>query len=344
MRKKCLQNFRASLTLLFFVLINGKVSYSQDYTGDNLYSILGKSIHSSDFKKFRDFWLLDRLLCNSYGGILVIENNKTELIDTIIVAGYNYKNMNHCTSKLPFGISLLDGYATIATKINSQAINLGDDKLYQIAGLSIWVRYNSDNHIQWLKFFKNNMSNIVVSPVLQSRTKEPAKTEFKKVDTDKTTKESSAKSTSSFKSAILSVFEAYRGLGLTSIKSSTRTKSNFWNYKYCYSTTLKIPGELFNMLYSYPFITSQLDFVSVIKESDSIDNAFKNAYSDAEARLTENFKSSEGWTSVCIPNKESKALSDIEYKNEKLGSIILDYSRNPNGKHILFLRFLFYSN
>ncbi|MBK7148290.1 MAG: hypothetical protein IPH78_05575 [Bacteroidetes bacterium] len=335
------------ITLLACCIITSFFLQAQDFTGDHLCSILGKSVHSNEFKKFREFWLLDRQLSNTYGGILIKENSRDERVDTIIVAGYDYKNFNHYTSKLPFSISLLDGFSTVASKMNCTVTDDGNDKLYQIAGLSVLIGYNSDNQIKWLKFFKNDKTNIVVSPVNvpKKESKDAANLPDKIISNKNQLKEVySLASSGSFKSAILQVFEVYRGNGLSTLKSKDLMFSNFWNYKYCYSTSLKIPGEKFNMLYSYPFITSQLDFVSVIVESDVADSAFKKAYKDAEKRLSDSFRSSEGWNSVCLPNKESSLLPDLEFKNEQLGSIILDYSRNPKGKHILFLRFLFYSN
>lgn len=335
------------IALLSYCIIASVCLRAQEFTGDYLYSILGKSVHSKEFKKFRDFWLLDKQLSNTYGGILIKENLRDERIDTIVIAGYDYKNFNHCTSKLPFGISLLDGYSTVASKMNCVSTEEGNDHLYQIAGLSVLIGYNSDNHIKWLKFFKNDKSNIVVSPVNvpKRESKDSANLPDKIIPNKNERKEESSLAPSgSFKSAILQVFETYRGNGLSTLKNKELRLSNFWNYKYCYSTSIKIPGERLNMLYSYPFLTSQLDFVSIIAESDVTDSAFKKAYKEAEKRLSDSFKSSEGWNSVCLPNKESSLLPDLEFKNEHLGSIILDYSRNPKGRHILFLRFLFYSN
>ncbi len=146
-----------------------------------------------------------------------------------------------------------------------------------------------------------------------------------------------------FKKALMNVFIAYKESNFYSIKSSPRTYNNFWNYQYTYATKLKIPGEKFNMLYSFPFIGSPLDFVSVIKEADAYDASFATTYKDFEKKLMQSFPASEGWVSSCIPNKESKTLSDLEFNHDSYGSVVLDYSRNPKGRHILYLRFLLYS-
>jgi len=141
----------------------------------------------------------------------------------------------------------------------------------------------------------------------------------------------------------MNVFASYKESNFYSIKSNERGTRNFWNYQYTYATKLKIPGEKFNMLYSFPFPTSSLDFVSVIKEADAYDVSFNTTYKDFEKKLMQSFPASEGWTASCIPNKESKTLSDLEFTNDQYGSVILDYSKNPKGKHILYIRFLLYS-
>ncbi|MBS1616983.1 MAG: hypothetical protein JST76_00580, partial [Bacteroidetes bacterium] len=50
---------------------------------------------------------------------------------------------------------------------------------------------------------------------------------------------------------------------------------------------------------------------------------------------------SEGWVYHYTVNPEDpKGPKDFELKNAKLGSIVLDHSVNPYGKHVLYLRFL----
>lgn len=146
----------------------------------------------------------------------------------------------------------------------------------------------------------------------------------------------------SFKTGILAVFNAFRESGFYSIKNSPRSSGNVWNYKYTYATKLRIPGEQYNMLYSFPFENSQMDFVSVLKESDSFDG-FEAAYKEYEARLMESFPKSEGWIGTCLPNYDKSKISDFEIRNDKYGSVILDYCKTPRGRHVLYLRFLLYS-
>ena len=143
--------------------------------------------------------------------------------------------------------------------------------------------------------------------------------------------------------AIMQVFNSWQQSSFSDLKAAERNSSNFWNYKYTYSTRVKIPGEKFNMVYSFPFVNSSLDFVSVIKEADTYDNSFQDLYKQFEKDLSTSFSKAEGWEGRCLPNTDDSKLSDLEYKHPKYGSVILDYSRNPKGKHVLYLRFVPYS-
>ena len=144
-----------------------------------------------------------------------------------------------------------------------------------------------------------------------------------------------------FYKAIMKVIESGEEEMFKDIKKDPAGRTNFWNYKYTYTTSISIPGEKYNMLYSFPFQTSQLDFVSVIEETDGASNTIKAKYAEIEAKLKEVFQPSDGWSySYTVNPEETNGLKDFEVKNAKLGSIILDFSINPYGKRVLYLRFL----
>ncbi|MFN8286750.1 MAG: hypothetical protein U0V74_08365 [Chitinophagales bacterium] len=418
---------KKSLPLLFCFICS--LAYSKDYTGNTLLDVLGKSVYSQEFKQFSEFWLLDKKLENTLGGIKLYAG-KTATIDTILIAGHDL-NVNGtdyfiCSSQLPFGVGLNDKTEDISSKL--QATPLANANGLLFAGERYSVLLNNENgKIRWLKFFvssKRTEAALTETPTvtatektepfkqLQTNTAAVAYTEntvsknaelkrsieksvfetssasnaiaakstpsgnttttiSRTVNTEsgnktrnedvkrsveksvfETTAPVSAKTTtvttttvnvSTFKRAILDVFKSYKESAFSSIKGSDRGAGNFWNYKYTYSTKLKIPGEKFNMLYSFPFQTSALDFVSILHEGDSFDESFKTMYKDFEKKLMENFPASEGWTSSCIINKESASFSDLEFKNDKYGAVVLDYSKSPKGRHVLYLRFLLYN-
>ena len=152
-------------------------------------------------------------------------------------------------------------------------------------------------------------------------------------------------SKSTFYNAVMNVFESGEEEMFKDIKKTPATKTNFWNYKYTYATSVAIPGEKYNMLYSFPFQSSQLDFVSVLEETDQSSRAIEMKYAEVEAKLKEEFKLNEGWSYSYTRNQEDpNGIKDLELKNSKLGSIVLDHSINPYGKHVLYLRFLLQYN
>jgi hypothetical protein len=144
-----------------------------------------------------------------------------------------------------------------------------------------------------------------------------------------------------FYKAIMTVIESGEKEMFLNIKKDESMRSNFWNYKYTYSTSVSIPGEKYNMLYSFPFKSSQLDFVSVLEETNGPSPVIKTKYNEIEAKLKEDFKPDDGWTySYTVNTEDPQGPRDLEVKNSKLGSIILDYSINPYGRRVLYLRFL----
>lgn len=429
---------KKSLPLLFCFICS--LVYSKDYTGNNLLDVLGKSVYSPEFKQFSEFWLLDKKLENTLGGIKLLQG-LTGNIDTILVAGHDFSlagtDYFMCSSPLPFNLGFNDRTEDISSKLQATPVPCAKGLLFAGANYSLLLN-NTDGKIRWAKFF------VTKERPVAAEVKTPANTSEKKIETTTTTTESYTKlqannntatyasnnpvgkneelkrsiekevfessfktrpapaatttnvssgisttttapktvtaesgnkkneefkrnveksvfesstapvkstaattsatgTTSSFKKAILDVFKSYKESAFSSIKGGSRSSSNFWNYKYTYSTKLKIPGEQFNMLYSFPFPTSTLDFVSILHEGESFDATFKTMYKDFEKKLMENFPASEGWTSSCIVNKESSAFSDLEFKNDKYGAIVLDYSKSPKGRHVLYLRFLLYN-
>jgi hypothetical protein len=79
----------------------------------------------------------------------------------------------------------------------------------------------------------------------------------------------------------------------------------------------------------------------VLEETEAANPVINEKYTEMEAKLKEYFKPSEGWSYQYTVNQEDpKGIKDLELKNPKLGSIVLDHSINPQGKHVLYLRFL----
>ena len=307
---------RIVTAIILFLLLRGHLLAANEYQGENLSQILGIHTTSTEFKAIADSWKLDNNFESGTSGLKLYVSKTSSLVESILIAGEDLRIGNTYFSKysslLPFGISLSDNAESLRVKLGEGQKQSGNNlmKFYKadLAFEILFTDFNSTK-IKLLKFFSKPASPL-----------------------------------SSFRSAIMDVFSSYRDSNFYSIKGRERDTNNFWKYKITYTTKLKIPGEQFNMLYSFPFNSSPLDFVSILKEADTFDSSFEVVYRDFEKKLMQNFPQSDGWIAACIPNKESKTLSDLEFRNDKYGAIVLDYSKNPNGKHILYMRFLLFSS
>ncbi len=331
-------------------------SGSSNYLGDKMLAVLGESKSSSIAREFRNFWILDSKYCNPNSGIKLYVNSKTGNVTRIFIAGdkmiADSISFMKFTSLLPYGITLNDDTATLSDKLGkAKKLSAKNSFQYQRKDITIEVTYASikKGKIASIKFL-GEVKKVVPVKAYASLEKTPpvTKTETKTVPphTPAPPSENEKKPLSMppFKKAIMEVFNANRESSFYSIKTEERTSRNFWNYRYTYNTKLKIPGEVYDLLYSFPFITSPLDYVAVLKESDVYDKSFETTYHYYEKQLLENFPSSDGWVSSCISNGNKAKLSDLALHNDKLGGIVLDYSENPKGRHILYLRFLLYEN
>jgi len=337
---------------------------AKEYDGNNMLSVLGQTTNSIPFKEFKAYWLLDKDNESFDRGIKVYINPISDKVESIIIAGDNLglsgSTFKKYANQLPFNIKLEDDTTSLAGKlgqgeklIGRSTVRFYHEKIAIEASFTDLVK----GKITFVKF-SNEEHHISAAPVTQAPPPVAPRKESiadKRLQLEQSTfltapKQNSPKAVrtvpnqTALKKALLDVFKASRESSFDSIKAGERTESNFWNYKYTYNTKLKIPGEKYNMLYSFPFVTSQLDFVVVLKESDTFEKSFETMYHEFEKELTENFPASEGWIASCLPGKDKNKLPDLEFRNDKYGAIILDHSQNPRGRHVLYLRFLLFAD
>ncbi|HWB63774.1 MAG TPA: hypothetical protein VG603_09710 [Chitinophagales bacterium] len=365
---------------LLFLCVN---SFAADYSGNNMLSILGASKNSQQFKDYQQFWMLDKDFQNAYGGMKLNINDATGKVESVLIicqdqelAGTDYHKF---ASHLPFGISMSDDTTTLNARMNGGYSILGKSTLkFNNGDIAVEATFNRlyFGQISSLKFYVEARKATPIpspvkpapvstaprpaTPVAKTVYTVPANTHEKdKIEQQRRALESTqfnsqqsktngtqttrtAIPTSPFKKGIMDVFRSWRSSQFGTAKLDSRNQENFWNYKYAFNTTIKIPGESYNMVYNFPFASSQADFVSVIKEGYEPDQAFEGPYQQFELMLKENFTPTEGWVMKPIGNRGK--LQGLEFKNDKLGSVILDYTRNPQGRGVLFLRFLLFSD
>lgn len=350
MRKKTALSAFLVATMFFLRLSAAEV-------GNSVLYILGKDKNSSEFQSFKETWGLNQKYESSIRGIKVFVNEGSAKVNGILFAGENFK-LNDSkfvpySSSLPFNISLKDNPSALMSKLGAADRVDGNTWRFNRMSVNIEVDYASnDNHV--ITSVKCYSGPVVISATPTPRMKDQpilmasmgkATPEIKKAVPSTMEMEKASMNLGSFKAAIMDVFKAYRESNFYNIKGRQRGEKNFFNYKYTYNSKLKIPGEQFSMLYSFPFSNSNLDYISILKESESCDKSFEATYHDFEKKLMETFPTKDGWVASCIANKESKSMSDLQFRNDRYGAVVLDYCRNPKtGKHILYMRFLLFSN
>jgi hypothetical protein len=377
--------FRLVSVFIFFVLTSLSVPVlAGDFVGNKMLEILGEDKNGEAFKKFKTQYILDKALKNPELGIKLTAAHDSISVITSVTIFASGTEMNDIKYKqfdgaLPFDIAFNDDEASLSEKLGIGKGSSEDSKLkFKKDGITINIFFKSaaKKKISYIKFSQvlgmvepyrmggNHEVPVVKTPPLEASVKPSipvkAKTSAKpEVTPNKTVPElpSGAEfgkvnnngkkaSKSEFYNAVMSVIESGEEEMFKDIKKAALKKGNFWNYKYTYATGVSIPGEKYNMIYSFPFQSSQLDFVSVLEEADGSNILpIQSKYAEVEAKLKEDFKLQEGWSYHYTANQEDpKGLKDFEVKNSKLGSIVLDYSTNPSGKHVLYMRFLLQYN
>ena len=345
---------RIVLLILFCSLMFRPMDMSSlDSHPANILQVLGKDRNSPELKNWKINYGLDRQFENNSAGVRLIINDMTGMAESIILNRV-LSSSTVSAPELPFGLRWSDDSSAIFKKLGTADKRTSDNVLK-------WIKQNIIIEItggmvgetwtmQSIRFFLDTEKLAFQSRVLE--VKEEVMNKSREAETKKTPTPVTQPVTpelktakvdgrlSEFKKSILAVFKSYKETAFAALRTENRSLGNFWNYKHTYSTNIKIPGEKYNMLYSFPFSNSQLDFVSVLREGDALDENFIKTYRDFEKKLMENFTSKEGWAASCIANRESKTLSDLEFRHDHYGSVLMDYCKSPKGKHVLYLRFL----
>ncbi len=354
-----------------------------EYDGNKLLEVLGEDRTGDVCSKVKTQYLLDKSLKNPDLGIkLTAVHDSVSIITAITLTGAGHEindiKYKQFSGTLPFSISFDDDEEALIQKLG-ESKGIGDDTKMKFKKdgitVNVFFKPGGKKKIAYIKFTQNigmvgpyrvdgNHELPIVADVKPEPVKDrkpisksapkpspatnagntnalPGAATFGKSTTVTIIKPSR----SQFYRSIMNVIESGEEEMFKDIKKEMTDHVNFWNYKYTYNTSISIPGEKYNMLYSFPFQKSQLDFVSVLEETDAASPAILAKYNEVEAELKQEFPQSDGWSYHYIANPEDmKGPKDFELKNSRLGSIVLDHSVNPYGKHVLYLRFLLQYN
>lgn len=354
---------------------------AQSYQGDGLLTILGQIKDSSEvYKAFAREWAMGRKTSLPEKGFKLSRNYETQRITALFFTSKGYEigdtKFGKFEGKMPFGLSMDDDINTLLAKLGTPKKGGEDYAKFSKNGLVILAKFRNKaktklEHIKISLAFgqltyspdfveeeegdeaeatsptvvaatpAKNTSEVRVSNKDKVVLTETMPAEFSSVSTRMNTAAIANKSV--FYKAIMRAMKSGSESYFETIKSTTiNPVINFWDYKYTHATTLKIPEEKYNFIYSFPFATSQRDFVSVLNEG-IYDASFKAIYDKMLAQLKSDFPTNEGWK-MSFPKDESSnfILKDVEFQNERYGSIILDYHKRPNNQSVLYLRFILY--
>ena len=294
--------FVLGFLLLFSVF---KPVIAMDYNGNHLLEILGEDKNSEAFKKFKTQFLLDKSFKNtSLGNKLTATHDTNTIITAITVTSagceLNDTKFKQFNETLPFDISFNDDAAALEQKLGSGKGGDDEAKLkFKKDGITINVFFKTAarKKITYIKFTQN--VGLVGPYRLDGKHELPVITETQPTaEPTKNIKPVAAKSTipaatkpidkapiDPFYKSIMTVIESGEEEMFKDIKKEATAKSNFWNYKYTYATSVVIPGEKYNMLYSFPFQSSPLDFVSILEETDAANPIIEAKYKEVEEKL-----------------------------------------------------------
>jgi hypothetical protein len=353
-----------ALISFFLSLLSICYVIAGEYQGNKLLEVLGSEKNGEVVRKIKTQYLLDKSLKNPELGIKLASTFDSASVITAITltaAGHEINDIKYkqFSGALPFDISFNDDVAALESKLGPGKTSDDDVRMkFKKDGITINVYFKSTSKkkIIYIKFAQSvgvigpyrldaDHTAPVVAVAAPELPKKDPKTDSKpaaKPAAPAYVKPNSARmSQDPFYTSIMNVIESGEEEMFKDIKRESKPQANFWNYKYTYATSVSIPGEKYNMLYSFPFQSSQLDFVSVLEESNGPSEAIATKYSEVETKLKQFFKPADGWVYTYTTNAEDpKGIKDVEIKHPKIGSIVLDHSINPYGKHVLYLRFL----
>lgn len=296
---------------------------------EELLKVLETPLATESFMFFRAKYQLDNSFSNTRAGLKLYTDANHQKIKTVMLTNAN-QNINQKTyskysGHLPFNLSFSYSLSDIRTKVESKCTNNGGFACFKRNNIVVTVDFSDP-----LK-----MDSILTISF--------------RYDTIATTKQSSDKVVSdiyanldtqnTFKSSILGIFASAQNYDFKNVLQYKWQRENIWNYVHTYKTTVTVPGEIYNFVYSFPFENSQRDFVSVLAETHHQIQPVYDRYADL---ILSSFPVAEGWEYSYHVNREKpNAPRDLIMRHPKIGTFVLDYTMSPYGVEVVYLRFLF---
>lgn len=331
-------------------------------------AVLGKGLETEEVSAYKNYWMLDKRYTNPEKGIKVYINRDLATVSGILFSSKGYENnevkYEEFKGMLPLNLNFADNEETILARCGKPWKKSETAFKYKQDRVIIQITFKSDKRKK-IDFVKLILDNEFIEPSTISQSnagsqnqsessantitetqKVVPKSENISVKVEEPKKEviDPMKNASPFKKAMFDVINSALNNDFSEIKSSKMTAKNFWNYKFVNTTKVRVPGEKYNMLYRFPFETSQIDWVAVLDEQETYNGTIAKTHASFEKQLLSDFPSSEGWKVGYEKTDKNDELKDVKVTNSKYGSIVLDYSKSPAGKTVLYLRLILFYN
>lgn len=312
---------------VFFLCLN--IGLSNATSTDEILALIGKSPMDVEFLLFRNKVKLDRNYANAEMGIKFYLSENRQKITSVLFANDSL-DINQVVFKRYKGDFFFDfnfdqSIYTVKAILGTPIKTTYNSFLFQSNEYTIEVYLTDPVAVNKISYVLIGAVSSTSRPMIVksiSATASPVETDV-------------------LKNSIMSVFKASQDLTFASICKSFIKQPNIWNYTHTQSTSIHIPGELYNFVYAFPFANSQRDFVSVLAEQRD-PNSARNTFYSFEQKLSNSLAIEDGWrkmsdNSTAVNNQPSA----VTFSKPSLGEVILDYVKSPKGEEVVYLRFLF---
>ncbi len=313
--------------LAFFLCFN--IAFSNATSTNEILALIGKSPTDVDFLTFRNKVKLDRNYASADMGIKFYPSENRQKITSVLFANDSL-DINHVIFKRYQGDFFFDfnfdqSIYTVKAILGTPIKTTYNSFLFQSNEYTIEVYLTDPVSVNKISYVLIGAASSSSIPTLVKSISEAGPLVEQDV----------------LKSSIKDVFIASQDLMFATICRSFIRQPNIWNYTHTQSTSIHIPGELYNFVYAFPFASSQRDFVSVLAEQRDGYSA-RNTFYDFEKKMSNSLTSEDGWRKTYDNSyAEGNQPLAVTFSKPSLGEVILDYVKSPKGEEVVYLRFLF---
>lgn len=316
----------------FFVLCFLSNVKSENGNPDDLLVIIGMQKTNDIFVNFLMQNGFNAKMENPAKGVKIYTDERNQYVKSLVFTNkdfeINYRTYTKYNGMLPLGVSLDDTMSALIQKLG-----LPIDTFYNI------YEFQKNGYIVKVEFVEYPVPKIACVTYTKNLYKAENVLERNTATKNKIILKDNG---SLFRKSFIEIFNSSNDISWNKIITGKSSAKNFWNYHYTWNTTVFIPGQLYNLVYAFPYENSQRDFVVVLGEDKKgLTKNLQSVYNSFKNKFQSEFPDSEGWVYSYEKNSEAPQLPDMKATHLSLGTVVLDYSKAPWGAGVVYLRFLF---